>query len=92
MASNSRIASRFLDHQCTTLRLTGDSDGSSAWGRINTLDENTKTFPKIAINTDGLRAIQAFGRDVFRSKMSGLNGARAKTQVTGRLREIFGDT
>ena len=91
MASNSRIASRFLDHQCTTLRLIGDFDGSSAWERINTLDENTQTFPKIAINTDGLRAIQAFGRD-FRSKMSGLNGARAKTQVTGRLREIFGDT
>jgi hypothetical protein len=91
MAVNFRIASKELNNQCTALKLFGDFDGSSAWELINVLDENTRRDKKIAINTDGLRAIHAFGLDIFLPKMSKLNKTWAKVQVTGRFSDIFND-
>lgn len=91
MASNFRIVSKEVNHQCMALQLNGDFDGSSAWELINALDENTKKNKKIAINTDGLRAIYAFGLDIFRPKMSKLKRSRAKVQVTGKFRDVFMD-
>ncbi len=89
MAVNFRIASKELNNQCTALKLFGDFDGSSAWELINMLDENTGKAKHIAINTDGLRAIHAFGLDIFRPKMSKLKKMQANIQVTGRFSEIF---
>lgn len=89
MAVNFRIASKELNNQCTALKLFGDFDGSSAWELINLLDENTNKTQKIAINTDGLRAIHAFGLDIFRPKMSRLKKTQANIQVTGRFSEVF---
>ena len=89
MALNFRIASKELNNQCTALKLFGDFDGSSAWELINLLDENTRKAKKIAINTDGLRAIHAFGLDIFRPKMSKLKKTQVNIQVTGRFRQVF---
>ncbi len=91
MAVNFRIASKELNNQCTALKLFGDFDGSSAWELINALDENTRETGQIAINTDGLRAIHAFGLDVFLPILSKLKKTRANIQVTGRFREVFQD-
>ena len=89
MALNFRIASQELNNQCTALKLFGDFDGSSAWELIHLLDENTREAKKIAINTDGLRAIHAFGLDIFRPKMSKLKKTHVTIQVTGRFRQVF---
>ncbi len=89
MAVNFRIASKELNNQCTALKLFGDFDGSSAWELINALDENTRETGQIAINTDGLRAIHAFGLDIFRPKMSNLKKTQVNIQVTGRFRQVF---
>ncbi len=89
MASNFRIASKDVNNHGRALQLYGDFDGSSAWELINALEENAKNDKKIAINTDGLRVIHAFGLDVFRPKMSNLKKTQANIQVTGRFSEIF---
>jgi anti-anti-sigma regulatory factor len=91
MAVNFRIASKELDNQCTALKLFGDFDGSSAWELINALDQNTRETGKIAINTDGLRAIHPFGLDVFLPNLSKMKKTRVNIQVTGRFREVFQD-
>jgi hypothetical protein len=43
----------------------------------------------VAIDTDGLRTINAFGLDVFIPRMSKLNDSRADIKVTGRFSDIF---
>ena len=91
MAVNFRIAFKELSSQCTALKLFGDFDGSSAWELINALNDNTREAGKIAINTDGLRAIYPFGLDVFLPNLSKLKKTRSNIQVTGRFREIFQD-
>ncbi len=91
MAVNFRIASKELNNQCTALKLFGDFDGSSAWELINALDSNSRETGTIAINTDGLRTIYAFGLDVFRPNLCKMKKTRVDVQVTGRFREIFQD-
>jgi hypothetical protein len=92
MALNFRIASKAFSKDGTALQLFGDFDGSSAWQLINALDENMRTAKKIAIHTDGLRAIHAFGLDVFRPRMSKLEKSQANIQVTGRFRDLLRGT
>ena len=89
MASNFRIASQDINIHGKALQLYGDFDGSSAWELINALEENTKNDKEIAINTDGLRAIHAFGLDIFRPKMSNLKKTQANIQITGRFSDVF---
>ena len=91
MAVNFRIASKELNNECTALKLFGDFDGSSAWELINALDSNSRETGTIAINTDGLRTIYAFGLDVFLPNLSKMKKTRVDVQVTGRFREIFQD-
>ncbi|MDJ0856977.1 MAG: hypothetical protein QNI88_17330 [Desulfobacterales bacterium] len=91
MAENFRIASKELNHQYTALKLFGDFDGSSAWELINALDQNMGETGQIAINTDGLRTIYAFGLDVFLPNLSKMKKTRVNIQVTGRFREYFQD-
>ena len=56
---------------------------------IDILDDSVKTSSKVAIDTDGLKTINAFGLDVFLHRMSNLNNNRADIQVTGRFSEVF---
>jgi hypothetical protein len=43
----------------------------------------------VAIDTDGLRTVNAFGLDVFVPRMSWLNNTRATIEVTGRFSGVF---
>jgi len=67
MASNFNIFS-FKTHDSLHLKLTGDFDGSSAHELINTLIERGTGFCNIFIDTDNLKTIHPFGRDVFHQK------------------------
>ena len=68
------MAPNFKIFSCKTrdslhLQLTGDFDGSSAHELINTLMEHGSRCYQIFINTNGLKAVHPFGRDVFQKKL-----------------------
>jgi hypothetical protein len=72
MASTFRI----LSHETRNslhLKLTGDFDGSSAHELINTLIERGTGFYQIFIDTNDIKTIHPFGRDVFQKKLGSFN-------------------
>ena len=89
MAKNFRICTKERSNQSLALELFGDFDGSSACELINVLDESVKNASKVAIDTDGLKTIDAFGLNVFLPRMSWLNNTRVDIEVTGRFSGIF---
>ena len=89
MALNFRVCVKETRNQTMALQLFGDFDASSACELINVLDKSVKKSSKVAIDTDRLRTINAFGLDVFLPTMSRLNSTRADIQVTGRFSEVF---
>ncbi len=91
MAKNFRVCTKESSHQFLDLQLFGDFDASSACELINLLDENINKTSKVAIDTDGLKTINAFGLAVFLPRMSRLNNTRTDIEVTGRFSGIFLD-
>lgn len=89
MAKNFRVCTKESGNQSLALKLFGDFDGSSACELINVIDESVEKSGKVAIDTDGLRTINAFGLDVFLPRMSWLNSTRADIKVTGRFSGVF---
>ena len=89
MAKNFRVCKKKSSDQSMALKLFGDFDGSSAYELIIVLDESVKNTFKVAIDTDGLKTIDAFGLDVFLPRMSMLNNTRADIEVTGRFSGVF---
>ena len=72
MASNFRI----LSHETRDslhLKLTGDFDGNSAHELINTLIKRGIGFYQIFIDTNDIKTIHPFGRDVFQKKLGSFN-------------------
>ena len=89
MALNFRVCVKKISNQSIALQLFGDFDASSACELINVLDKSVKKSSKVAINTDRLRTINAFGLDVFLPRMFRLNNTRADIEVTGRFSGAF---
>lgn len=89
MAKNFRVCAKESSNQYLALQLFGDFDGSSACELIHVLDERVKTTSKVAIDTNGLKEIDAFGLVVFLPRMSWLKDKHADIEVTGRFREVF---
>ena len=48
--------------------MAGDFDGSSARELINALADHSKDFDKIFVDTNDLKSIHPFGKDVFQKK------------------------
>jgi len=69
MASNFQIFS-FKTNDSLHLKLAGDFDGSSAHELINTLIEKGTGSWSIFIDTDNLKTIHPFGRDVFHQNLN----------------------
>lgn len=89
MAKNFRVYAKEDSNQSLAVQLFGVFDASSACELINLLDKNVKLSDKVAIDTDGLKTINAFGLDVFLPQMSRLNNTWADIEVTGRFSGIF---
>ena len=89
MALNFRVCVKETSNQSVALQLYGDFDASSACELINVLDKSVKKSSKVAIDTDRLGTINAFGLDIFLLRMPRLNNTRADIQVTGRFSEVF---
>ena len=72
MASNFQIYS-YKSRDSLYLKLSGDFDGSSAHELSNMLKLYDTGFWKIFIDTNDLKTIDPFGRDVFQKKLSSFN-------------------
>jgi hypothetical protein len=68
MASNFKIFS-FKNRNSLHLKLAGDFDGGSAYELINTLTERSKGFYEIFIDTNDLKSIHPYGREVFQKRL-----------------------
>jgi hypothetical protein len=68
MASNFQIFS-FKNRNSLHLRLSGDFDGGSAYELIHTLTEHSKGFYEIFIDTNDLKSIHPYGREVFQKRL-----------------------
>ena len=71
MASNFQIFS-FETSDSLHLKLAGDFDGSSAHELINTLIDHKTGLRDIFIDTNNLKKIHPFGRDVFQKNLHGI--------------------
>jgi hypothetical protein len=67
MASNFQIFS-LKNRNSIHLKLAGDFDGSSAYELIRTLTEHGKGFYEIFIDTNDLKSIHPYGREVFQKR------------------------
>ena len=72
MASNFHILP-YKTRDCLHLKLAGDFDGSSAHELINTLVDNDKGYYQIFIDTNDLKTIHPFGREVLEKKLGSIN-------------------
>jgi hypothetical protein len=72
MASNFHIFS-FETRDTLHLKLAGDFDGNSAHELIDTLIKHGKRFYQVFIDTNDLKTIYPFGRNVFQKKLGDLN-------------------
>ena len=71
MASNFHIIS-YKNRDSLYLRLSGDFDGGSAHELINTLTKHGTGSWDIFIDTNNLKTIHPFGRDVFQKNFSSI--------------------
>jgi len=66
-----------------TLRLKGDFDGSSAFELFNALKDNLNSAKCILIDTNKLKAVYPFGRDVFNYNFSKMKNQRNRIRFVG---------
>ncbi len=71
MASNFQIVF-FKTRDSLHLKLDGDFDGSSAYELINALRDHGAEFFQIFIDTNDLKTVHAFGREVFQKNFGAL--------------------
>ena len=71
MASNFKIFS-LETRDSLHLKLDGDFDGNSAHELLNTLKKHGDGFYQIFIDTEDLKTVHAFGREVFQKNFGAL--------------------
>ena len=89
MARNFRILAKEKKNQTLIIKLFGDFDATSACELMHVLNASVKKAVNVAIDTDGLLTINAFGLDVLFPRISVLNRCRADIKVTGRFSAVF---
>jgi hypothetical protein len=82
MAQNFKISiNRTSDN--LYIRLKGDFDGSSAFELFNTLKDNLNSTKCILIDTNKLKAVYPFGREVFYYNFSKIKNQRIRIRFVG---------
>ena len=89
MAKNFRIISTEKNNHLVRLQLLGDFDGTSAHELINALHKYLASYPKVAIDTEGLKSVNAFGLDVFSIRLKLLRRPHVRIVFNGRYRSNF---
>jgi len=68
MASNFHIFS-YKTKDSLHLKLEGDFDGNSAYELLETLKKYSSSFYQVFIDTNDLKTIYPFGKEVFQKKL-----------------------
>lgn len=89
MAKNFRMLSEEKNNHSVRIQLQGDFDGTSAHELANILDTYSTTYPKVAIDTEGLRSINPFGLNVFIIRMKLMRKSYAGIVFTGKYKSSF---
>ncbi|WP_419662203.1 hypothetical protein Dvar_26520 [Desulfosarcina variabilis str. Montpellier] len=89
MAKNFHVSSKEISKQSLALQLFGDFDATSACELMDILADVVKKNDRIAINTDGLKTVNAFGLDVFVPRMGKLARRWTDIKITGRYKKYF---
>ena len=89
MAKNFRIQSEEMNRHSVCIQLQGDFDGTSAHELANLLGTYSTSYPKVAIDTEGLKSIHSFGLNVFVIRMKLLRKSWAGIVYTGKHRSSF---
>ena len=89
MARNFRVMTKTKSRKLLGLKLFGDFDGASADQLLHLLSRKIGKVNKVAIDTDGLRNINAFGIDVFMPGMTRLSWTQAEISITGKFKRQF---
>ncbi len=80
MASNFRITAH-RNSENLHLKLVGDFDGSSACQLLNFLKTGSNGSCKVVINTNCLKNIYPFGRDIFLRNLCDFNNNSRRPQL-----------
>ena len=88
MASNFHIIS-YKNRDSLYLRLSGDFDGGSAHELINTLTKHSTGSWDIFIDTNNLKTIHPFGRDVFQKNLSSIKKQLKNLIIVGANKYKF---
>jgi hypothetical protein len=83
MASNFRVQAQRKNDDLH-LRLEGDFDGASAFAVIRVIGKRGCTAGTVFIDTNGLRDIHPFGREVFLRNLGGCGKHRRRLVFTGQ--------
>ena len=89
MAKNFKILSREENNRSVRLQLRGDFDGTSAHELANMLNKYDARYPKVEIDTEGLKSINVFGLDVLTLRLKSLRRSHAGIAFTGRFKANF---
>jgi stage II sporulation protein AA (anti-sigma F factor antagonist) len=89
MAKNFRILSKEKSNQSVRIQLRGDFDGTSAHELANILNTYDNNYPRVTIDTEGLKNINAFGLDVFIIRLKSIRGSHARIAFTGKFKTNF---
>lgn len=91
MAKNFRmITSEQADHTFR-IQLKGDFDGTSAHELANMLTDFGSSFANVAIDTDGLRTLYAFGLNLFSAKLKMLIRSPTRIMFYGKFKNNFAE-
>ena len=91
MAKNFRmITSEQADHTFR-IQLKGDFDGTSAHELANMLTDFGSSFAHVAIDTDGLRTLYAFGLNLFSAKLKMLTRSPTRIMFYGKFKNNFAE-
>ena len=88
MASNFHIIS-YKDGDSLYLSLSGDFDRGSAHELINILTKHGTDSWDIFIDTNNLKTIHPFGRDVFQKNLNGIKKQLKNLIIVGANKYIF---
>ncbi len=92
MAKNFRMLSREENNRSVRIELRGDFDGTSAHELANILNKYDARYPKVEIDTEGLKSIDVFGLDVLILRLKLLRRSHARIIFTGRFKSDFSES
>jgi anti-anti-sigma regulatory factor len=89
MAKNFRMITSEQADRTVQIQLKGDFDGTSAHELANMLTGFGSSFAHVAIDTDGLRTLHAFGLNLFSAKLKMLGRTPARIMFYGKFKNNF---